>query len=61
MARTPGYRFAPARPDTLARLSVPKSSGAGPARSVRPPPLPLMPLARLSVLVRSRARLRPQI
>jgi hypothetical protein len=30
-------------------------SGAGPARSVRPPPLPLMPLACLSVLARPHA------
>jgi hypothetical protein len=48
-------------PDTLARLSVPKSPGAGPARSVRPPPLPLTSLARLLVFARSRARPRPQI
>jgi hypothetical protein len=33
-------------PDALARLSAPKSPTAGPARSVRPPPLPLTPLAR---------------
>jgi hypothetical protein len=39
-------------PDALARLSAPKSPSAGPAWSVRSPPLPLMPLARLSVLAR---------
>jgi hypothetical protein len=43
-------------PDALARPSAPKSPSAGPARSVRPPPLPLTPLARLSVLACSRAR-----
>jgi hypothetical protein len=43
-------------PDALARLSAPKSPGAGPARSVRPPPLPLTPLARLSALARPPAR-----
>jgi hypothetical protein len=43
-------------PDALARLSAPKSPGAGPARSVRSPPLPLTPLTRLSVLALPRAR-----
>jgi hypothetical protein len=46
-------------PDALARLSAPKSPGAGPARSVRPPPLWVTPLARLSALARARSR--PQI
>jgi hypothetical protein len=32
------YRFAHVCPDALTRLSAPKSSGAGPARSVRPSP-----------------------
>jgi hypothetical protein len=48
-------------PDALARLSAPKSPGAGTARSVRSPPLPLTPLARLSVLARPRACPRLQI
>jgi hypothetical protein len=42
-----GYRFAHACPDALACLLAPKSSGAGPTRSVRPPPLSLTPLAPL--------------
>jgi hypothetical protein len=36
-----GYRFAHARPDSLARLSAPKPSCAGPAQSARSPPLSL--------------------
>jgi hypothetical protein len=43
-------------PDALTCLSAPKSHGAGPARSVHSPPLPLTPLARLLVLARPRAR-----
>jgi hypothetical protein len=46
--------------DALARLLAPKSPGAGPARSVRSPPLLLTPLARLSVLACPRARPRMQ-
>jgi hypothetical protein len=48
-------------PNALARLSAPKPSSAGSARSVHPPPLSLTPLARLSVLARPCARPRPQI
>jgi hypothetical protein len=48
-------------PDALACLSAPKPPGAGPARSVHPPPLPLTPPARLSMLARPRARPRPQM
>jgi hypothetical protein len=36
-----GYRFAPARPNSLARLSAPKPPRAEPARSARSPPLSL--------------------
>jgi hypothetical protein len=36
-----GYRFAHARPDSIARLSAPKPSGTGPTRSARSPPLSL--------------------
>jgi hypothetical protein len=49
-----GRHFAHARPTPLARLSAPVSPGAGPARSVRPPPLSLTPLARLLALARPR-------
>jgi hypothetical protein len=44
-------------PNALARLLAPKSPGAGPARSVRYPPLLLTPLARLSLLAGPRALL----
>jgi hypothetical protein len=51
-----GYCFAHARPAPLAHLSAPVFLGAGPARSVRSPPLSLTPLAHLSALAHPRAR-----
>jgi hypothetical protein len=50
-----GYRFAHARPAPLARPSAPMFPSAGPAWAVRPPPMSLTPLARLSALARPRA------
>jgi hypothetical protein len=51
-----GYRFAHACPNALARLSAPKSSSAGPARSTRSPPLSLTlpgPLVSAPLLARA--------
>jgi hypothetical protein len=61
-ARTPGYRFAPVHPDAVARLSAPKPSSAGPARSACSPPLSLTPPGPpVSARPPAPARPRPQI